>query len=47
MSDIESVKVDINEDEIDVIKSKDKKAEELLNNGSNNKVMCLLTGQDS
>ena len=50
MSDTESVKVETNEDEIDVIKTKDEEdeeAEELLNNGSNNKVLYLLNGQDS
>ena len=50
MSDTESVKVETNEDEIDVIKRKDEEdeeAEELLTNGSNNKVLYLLNGQDS
>ena len=50
MSDTESVKVETNEGEIDVIKTKDEEdeeAEELLNNGSNNKVLYLLNGQDS
>ena len=45
MSDTDSVKVDINKD--NVLKINDEEAEELLNNGSNNKVLCFLNSQDS
>ena len=47
MSDIESIEVETNEDEVDGIESNDEDSEELLNNGSNIKVLFLCNSQHS
>ena len=47
MSDIESIEVETNEDEVDGIESNDEDSEELLNNGSNIKVLFLRNSQHS
>ena len=47
MSDIESIEVETNEDEVDGIESNDEDSKELLNNGSNIKVLFLRNSQHS